>query len=310
MPDFGGNVARMTEFSALLELGLSRVFKDDIPTHPKMYTDWLYVKKAKEFTEDELLTTGLQSMPEKTIGGPVVTDKPFISSTVKYDLVPHALGFVGEYELIRWDKYGVFSSMTKKLSRSGIDRYNVVTYAILNNAFSTSDSKYTIYNAEALCATSHVLLRSGTGQNRPSTDVDVTYLGMQQMITDFALLVNEDNLYINVTPAKVIVHPQNRWKAEAVLQSSYREDTANMSKNTLSSKGLSIHDSPYLTNTARWFAVADKSLSRECFCFSLGDDLEFRRDWQASTWNNIFLMYASFRVQVFTWYAIWGTTGA
>ncbi len=64
MPDFGGNVARMQEFSALLELGLSRVFKDDLPTHPKLYKDWLATKKANEFIEDELVTTGFGPMPE------------------------------------------------------------------------------------------------------------------------------------------------------------------------------------------------------------------------------------------------------
>ena len=127
MPDFGGNVARLQKFSALLELGLSQVFMDDLPTHPRMYQGWLMQKRAVEFVEDKLVTTGLQSMPEKGIGGVITTDQPFISSPKDYTLVPHALGFVGEYELIRWDKYGVFKRVTQMLSRSAIDRFNVYT---------------------------------------------------------------------------------------------------------------------------------------------------------------------------------------
>jgi hypothetical protein len=64
MPNFGTNVARMQEFSALLEIGLNRVFKDDLKTHPLLYKSWLSEKSATEFTEDALVTTGLGPMPE------------------------------------------------------------------------------------------------------------------------------------------------------------------------------------------------------------------------------------------------------
>jgi hypothetical protein len=307
MPDFGGNVARMQEFSALLELGLSKVFKDDLPTHPKLYTDWLTTKTANEFIEDQLVTTGFGPMPEKAIGGPTITDKPYISSPKDFEIVPYALGFVGEYELIRWDKYAVFTGITKKLTRSGVDRCNVLAYAIPNNSFSTTDPVYTTYAEEALCATSHALLRGGTGANRPSTDVDISYLGMQEAITDFALLTNEDGLYIKLTPRRVMCHPSKRWEAVTLLESDYRPDNANMAKNTLKSGGLGVHDSPYLSNTNYWWMMADKAKLE--MSFDTGDSLTFRRDFQMSTWNNVFSMYASYRVAVLHWYGIWGTTG-
>lgn len=308
MPDFGGNVARMQEFSALLELGLSQVFKDDLPTHPRLFNAWLATKRAKEFTEDKLVVTGLQSMPTKDIGGVVTTDKPFISSPKDYDLVPHALGFVGEYELIRWDKYGVFSKITKMLTRSATDRFNVYTYAILNNSFSSSDSKYTTYASEAICSTSHTLLRGGTASNRPSTEVGITFLGAQQAITDYRTLVNEDSLYIILAPKLLVCHPSQEWKAKELFKSEYRPDNANMAYNSLREGGLSIHSSPYLTNTGYWWMLADKKKLE--ICFSTGDEPQFRRDFQMSTWNNVFSVYASFRVEVLHWYGVWGTTGA
>src|SRR5688572_25918709 len=134
-----GNVTQMIQYSALLALGLSRVFKDDIPTHKKLYTAWLAERSAKEFTEDELITTGFGPMPAKPVGSPYIVDKPFISNPKEYPMVPYGLGFVAEYELFRWDKYSVFTDMTKKLTRSGTDRKNILGYSPLNNGFSTAD---------------------------------------------------------------------------------------------------------------------------------------------------------------------------
>jgi hypothetical protein len=53
--------------------------------------------------------------------------------------------------------------------------------------------------------------------------------------------------------------------------------------------------------------LADKSKLE--MSFDTGDALTFRRDFQMSTWNNVFSMYASYRVAVLHWYGFWGTTG-
>ncbi len=304
-----GNVAQMNEFSALLELGLSRVFKDDLPTHPKLYTAWLTERKAKEWIEDELLTTGFGPMPEKPVGNPITVDKPYISNPKDYEMTPYGLGFVAEYELIRWDKYGVFTDITKKLARSGVDRKNVLAYAILNNAFSTTDSTYTTYAGEALAETTHTLLRGGTAKNAPTVSVGLSYLGLQEAITDYMLLPNEDGLFILLNPSKVIAHPSKAWIGKTLLQTEGRPGTADNDINTLKGEGLSMHTSPYLTDTDAWFVVADKRQLAESMRFDVGDDLMFRQDYQISTWNRVYSMYASFRVAVFHWYGIWGSQG-
>lgn len=305
------SVARLQQYAALLELGLSKVFKDTLPTHPKLYGAWLAEKKAKEFTEDELLTSGFGTMPSKPIGGPFTTDKPKISDEKDYTLLTYGLGFVIEYEMMRWDKYQVFENITKKLTRSGVDRKNVDTYAILNNATdSGADAKYLTYSGEALCSTSHNLLRGGTAKNAPSAAVALSYLGVQEAITDFYLLPNEDGLFIVLSPSKLICHPSRKWIANTIVGSDYRPDNANMNKNTLKDADLSVHCSPYLTSTTRWFVTADKqTLKDHSMSFHIGDDLMFRRDNEQSTWNATFTMYGSWRVGVFHWYGMWGTDG-
>ena len=58
-------VTPLGDFAVLLELGLSRVFKESLPTHKTTYGAWLMSKQAKEWTEDEDLVTGFGAMPEK-----------------------------------------------------------------------------------------------------------------------------------------------------------------------------------------------------------------------------------------------------
>lgn len=307
MPDFGSNVTRMQQFSDLLFVGLNDVFRSELKTHPETFGDWLAKKGAEEFTEEALVTTGFGPMPEKTVGGVFKVDKPLISPKKFYPMKTYGLAAVLEYELVRWEKYGVFTDVTKMMARSGVDRKNVVSYAILNNGFSTADSTYTTYSGEALFDDAHVLLRGGTGKNAPTTPVALSYLGIQEGITDFATLTNEDGLFILKYAKRLICHESKRWIADTITGSEYRPDNANMNKNTLKGR-LSVHSSPYLTDPDAWFLTCDKDQLQ--LRFSLGDDLTMRKDFQFSTLNQEYSMYGAWRVEVLHWFGTWGSTGA
>jgi hypothetical protein len=307
------NPARLSAFAALLEYGLSKVFKDTLPTHPLLYKPWLKERKAKEWIEDELMTTGFGAMPEKTVGGVFSLDKPFITDPKDHTLKAYGLAFSIEYELMRWDRYQVFVNVTKKLTRSGVDRKNLLAFSILNNSMNSgAGAEYKTYASEILCTTAHALQRGGTAKNAPSAAVGVSYLGMQEAITDFQLLPNEDGLFIRLSPKHVICAPAKVWVAETVLGSQYRHDNANQEKNTLKGQLEGPITAPYLTNENYWWVTAGPStlLDEAGISLDIGDDLEFRRDYQISTWNRTYSMYGSFRPRVFHWYGTWGTTGA
>lgn len=309
MPDFGGNIVRMQEFSALLRRLHKRVFKDDLPTHPRLYEAWLTSIKADQWIDSGLVTTGFGPMPEKAVGGPIMTDKPFISDPRVWEMTPYGLGYVAEYEIIRWDKYAVFTQMTRKLTRSGVDRMNVIAYAILNHSLDASPpEEYQVYHGGPICSTAQPLLRGGTARNRSASDVALSYLGMQEAITDFALLPNEDGLFIQLSPNKIVMHPSQYWVGKTLVGSDYRPDNANMSKNTLLEYDFGCHTAPYLSDTNRWWMLADKSKLE--ITFQRGDDLTLRDDFEISTWNHVFSIYGSFRVAVLHWYGVWGSAGA
>jgi hypothetical protein len=302
-----GNVTDMATFSAFMEVGINKVIKNDLPTHKKLWSAWLTEKQATEYTEDYDAITGFGAMPEKPVGDVFVVDRPLKGTAKTFPLKPYGIGFVAEYELVRWDKYRIFGKMASRMLTSATDRKNVLGYSILNNGFLTTNSVYTVYNGEALFDATHELLRGGTAANAPAAAVALSYLGVQEMLIDFKVLPNEDGLYIHLEPKKLIVPPQKDWIVRTLLQSAYRPDNANRSKNTLEDEGLTYHCAPYLSSGDAWFATADKDQLE--ISFDVGDDNKVRRDFQFSTWNNVFSLYASYRVCVYTWYGTWGTTG-
>lgn len=299
------NVAQASEFSDLLEVGLSDVYEDSLPTHPKLYAKWLAVKKAKEFVEDELVVTGFGPMPAKDIGGVILTDKPYISSPKDFTLQPFALGFVAEYELIRWDKYDVFGDMTRELARSAVDRCNILAHSPFNFGFSTADPTYTVYNGEPLFSNAHVLLGGGTTKNRPDSDVALSYLALQQARVDLSLLKNERGLFVRTTPKNLLVHPAKEWIAETLIHSTKRPGTADNDKNTLPS--FSINATPYLLSEEAFFLLAEKGQLR--VRFRVGDEPMFRKDFDLSTWNSVFSSYQSIGIAVLHYQGTWGSTG-
>src|SRR5688572_6224940 len=195
-------------------------------------------------------------MPSKGLGEAITTDKPYISSKKEFTIKPYALGFVAEYELIRWDKYAIFGDMTRELTKSAVDRCNILAASIFNNGFSTADPVYTVYNSEALFSTSHALLGGGTISNRSSSDAALSYLALQTARTAFATLKNERGLFVGSKPQNLLVHPTKRWQADTLIQSEKVPGTANNDKNVLPS--FSINDNPYLTSNDAWFLLAPK----------------------------------------------------
>ncbi len=303
--------ATPSEFAALLALGIQHVLKGEQKQHPVEWGDFLKQTAAVEFTEDGVLTSGFGAMPEKSVGGAFTIDSPILGTTKTVDMTFYGLGFVANYELYRWEKYGVFSQMAKKLSLSGIYTKNVVGYSFLNSAFVTTTADLTTHQSEALCTTSHTLLRgTTTGKNAPTTAVALSYLALQEAFNDFATLVNEDGLEILLKASWLIVHANNLWVAETLIHSDYRPDNENMAKNTVKGR-LKIHDTPFLTTAANFFLTSDKGGTwGDSVQFHMGDDLDIQKDVQPSTRNSIITCYGSWRMWVLDYLGIWGSAGS
>jgi hypothetical protein len=299
------NIHRFTEWQTTFELGLTKVYKDELKKLPKTYAAWLKEERAKHFYDTEWNVSGLGVMPAKTIGGTFVTDQILQGSTKQFSLQTYGLSLLIQYEAYRWDLYGVFGTLTKKLAKSATDRYNLVAYSLLNNAFSTSDSTFTTFQGEAICDSSHTRLDGGTWRNRPTTNMGISYLGFQQAKIDLRKMVDERGRFTMIAPRQVIVPVETEWIAEEILKSKYRPDNNQMQYN--SAGDYSMHSAPYITQTTYWFVLCNKD--DYAIKMSLGDDPDFMTENVPGTRNRLYTSYCSFRLDVYNSVGIWGSSG-
>lgn len=300
--------AQLHEWTTFLEDGLTEVHKLELPMHEVTYTEWLEQRKQKEWVEDRAIVSGLGIMTERPPGDAFMADKPIPSDPKRFTMVPYGMAFVAVFELLEWERYSIFSEITKLMARSGVYTKNLIAWEILNQSFSTTDSRYTIYNGEVLCHAAHVLLRTGTNKNTPATPIALDWLGIQEGMIDFQLLKNEDNLFVQIKPKSILCHTNNQWVAETITKTPHRPDNANQAYNNL--RGIPIISSPFVANVNHWWLVSDKrTLAQHAMVASMGKDLMLRRDYQPSTWNSIFTQYMSMTVQVWHYLGLWGSTG-
>ena len=305
MPSFT-NAHQLSEWSDYVQIGLRQVFEDTLPQQPKLYGPWLKEVQAKDWIENKVVNTGLGAMPTKEIGGEFHTDKKINSTKVAFELAAYGLATVMEYELVQWDKYDVFTEMTKELAKAAIDRLNIIGYSVLNNGFGTT-TNYTIYNGEAIFNTAHVRLDGGAWKNRPTTDTSLSYLALQQAKIDLATLVNERGRYLRVTGKQLIVHPANRWVAETLIKSTLRPGTANNDANTIQGE-FEIHDSPFLTDEENFFVWGNKSDVQIELRLGKDGGPVFRQYADPRSWNVIQQAYMSVGLAVLHSQGAWGSS--
>lgn len=303
MPSFA-NAHQLSEWTDYVQIGLRQVYEDSIPQIPKHYAGWLKEVKAKDWTENKIVNTGLGAMPAKTLGGDFSTDKKITATKTSYTLAAYGLAVVLEYELVEWDKYDIFTDMTKELAKAAVDRLNIIAFSILNNSSGTT-TNYTIYNGEAICKNSHVRLDGGSWKNRPDTDISLSYLALQQAKIDLGTLQNERGRYIPVQPKTLICSEANRWIAETIIKTDRKPGTADNDINTISSWGMSIVTSPFLTSDEPFWVQGPKDNVQ--IEMRIGSDPKYRQDYDRRNWNQICSSYMSVGIAVLHSQGLWGT---
>lgn len=311
MPQFS-NAMQAEEFSDFLVDHLDWVFEDDLPRHDKLFDAWLPMASGGQWKEEGIVITSFGAMPPKNVGGAFTVDQFYKSSQKTFTTQTWGLATLIEYELVRHDQYDIFGSVTalgRELAKSAVDRCNILAYAILNNFFSTSDSRFTVYNGEALGDTTHALLGGGTTSNRSSTNAALSYTSLQAGRTQFMKQQNERGIYVRLAPECLTVDPSNEFYAQTLIQSSLRPGTANNDKNVMPK--YKVHgDSPYLTSLTAWFLTAAKSnLKRRSMRFRQIDEPKRRSDFDASTWNTVVTCYQANRVEVLHYQGTYGSDG-
>lgn len=285
----------------LYQLGLSTVYKETLMANPVSYRDWLDEIPVKQFYKSEMSISGLGTMPAHNIGEPYKLDRPIVGPKKSYTLGVYAIGLVIQYEVFRWDLFDAYKTVTEDLAKTANVRYELVAYALFNNAFSTADPVYTDYRGEALVSITHTRLDGGTWQNRPSAPVGLSMLALQIATTILGLTVNDRGQFAgnaaSLQPRRLITHPSNRWLANVLLKSEHNPENNSMQYNNAGDLNIKPTHSPYITSTTAWFLLCDKSGYK--IKMGQGDKPDLVKDNEPSTRNMVMTSYCSFRVEVY-----------
>lgn len=303
------NTIRFTEQRALFEFGISKVHKMELRKRPKEYAVWLKEVRAQRFYDTDYSSSGLGVMPEKPVGTSFATDSLYPGSKKQYALKTYGLALVIQHEAYRWDLYGVFRPLVKQLAATATDRLNLLAYSALANAFSTADPVYTTYQGEALIKLAHKRMDQGTWKNRPTTNLGLSYVALQQATIDMALLVDERGRFVKMSPKLLVTSEQQRWIARETLGAKYRPDNAQMLPNLASEDIPDYHCSPYVTAVQPYFVMAGKEDYSEWLRMSLGEDPDFDATDRPGTRDRLWSSYMSARLDIYNSLGWWASSG-
>jgi phage major head subunit gpT-like protein len=293
-------------FSHLLAPGVRNTFfmyKKDAPTE---YEKIFLVDKSNKNYEENLEIAALGVMPQKQQGSPILYQEMIQGGIKKFIHATYGLGFRATEEVMEDDLYGVIKKNAKALKRSALVAREVVSFGVLNRAFTTEYGFPKNGVNEALISTAHTLLGGGTGANRPSTDLDISQAALEAALIAFNLYVDDRSMPIEVEPKYILTHPSQQFLVQELLTSDHRPYTANNEVNVL--KGmLTAMTSRYLDDADAWFVLSDKNedglvfFERRALTLQNGDDFD--------TGDAKFKATQRFSAGCSEWRNLYGSTG-
>jgi hypothetical protein len=243
-------------FSKLLAPGYRKVLFESYKERPIEGKTIVNTQTSKRAYEEEFPIAGFGTLLGKPEGAPVNYQDAVQGTAKRYSWSTYGLGFRVTQEMMEDDLYGVMGNrMAKALGRSARNNQEIVMHAPYNNAFNTAHSGFVA--GEALCSTTHALIRGGTAANRPTVDADFALLSLQAALEHFHGLVDESGLPMVMIPKTVVYSVGDHWMVNQVLKSQHLPGGQQNDINQVANEGISAHLSHYMTDADAWFVLAD-----------------------------------------------------
>lgn len=187
-------------------------------------------------------------------------------------------------------------AQTREIGSSFAELFEVLVHDLFNNG--TSTTYHTAGDALALFSASHVNLRGGLWSNLLSPAADLSATALQTAIDNMALIKDDSGKYQIIKPKYLLVHLNNVWKAEELLESSYDPESPNNSINTLKKRNLQIIASPFYTDTDAFTIIAEPPNSDSGIIAFMRRKPKFAQDGDFETGDFKFKGTCRFSVEV------------
>ena len=217
------------------------------------------VRSSKRAYEEIAYFAALGLIPKKPEGTAITYDDFVQGPTKRWTHVTYGLGCTITEEMIEDALYPDIptrmESITRELGSSARETLNIIVFNMYNNL--TSTTYHTGADALALASGSHTQLRGGTWSNLLSPAADLSASSLQTAIDNFETQKDDTGKRQILKAAKILVHPNNAWKAKELLNSGYDPESANNAVNTLKERNLQLMVTPYYTDTDGFTLIAD-----------------------------------------------------
>lgn len=208
------------------------------------------VRPSTQAYEEVAYAAGLGLFAHKPEGESITYDDLTQGPTKRWVHKTYALGVKITEELIEDSLYPniptEMRSLTKELGTSAAETLAILAWDLLNNG--TATTNHTAADALALFSGSHTYIDGSTWSNLLSPAADLSATALQTAIDNFETLKDESGRYQVIKANKIIVHPNNAWKAKELLNSAYDPESANNAVNTIKERNLRLVVSPYYTD--------------------------------------------------------------
>lgn len=289
------------------ELGLTKVFGDELTRHGKEYTSWLRTTNAERLTDTYWATSGTGLPAAKGVGEPYVVDQIFDGPRKTFGLSIWGNALVIQDEAIYWDQYGIFKGLAKDMARNHIERENLVAFALVNHALDAAPTDdYKDYNGQPICATSKTRMDGGTWKNRHSSNAGLSYKAIQDALVDLGRTVNERGIFAKVAAKTLLIAVEQDFIAREIFGSTNVPHEMSNTTNTLKGSGISPMSYPYITSTTAWL-LTNKELPEIWMRFGMPPTM--RSGVDPKTDNRYVTTKRSMATCVYRTYGWYGSSG-
>ncbi len=230
----------------------------DYNDYPKEWTEMFDEETSEKTYEEEVKITSFGLAPIKAQGASITYDSEEQGQVTRYTHVTYALGFAVTMEELMDDLYAkVSQTRVQALARSHRITEEIIAADVYNNAF---DSSFPGSDGVSLISTSHPNVTGGTFSNALAVASDLNETALEDLVTQMSLATDDRGLIIALKPTKLIVHPNNWWNANRILESVFQNDTADNAVNVLKATNAipgGVMQCHYLDAPNAWYLRTD-----------------------------------------------------
>lgn len=310
------------QYAQLMAKGLRKIFVQWNDTYQRdlEYPAVFNVESMTSAYEDELEFAGTGPTPLKFENSPVFYTTLIQGGTIRAIPLTYALAARTSFELYDDDQYGIIKQVPKAISRSNRFTEEMVPWNLINLGFSTVKSidGVSLFNNQhpllgGPAATNYgpgltnIISAAGTYPNRPATDIDLSFAGIQLMTNQFERMVDGVGLPIVYKPKAILIAPANRFLARELLGSPGKPGTSTNEINSLLGEDLGYIVGHYLTGDSPWFALCDKQYHHLKFKWRMKPVMDFDDDFDSGALKEKSTM--RFTAVPANWLGTWGSNG-